>query len=332
MDRHPIHFLAPQVADWDLTSLLETELDIDYPYWLGGAVAWTVQSYLILRQHRENLTISTEPMLDRINIAHVSSWRQISSCVRCYKVSARADYRRKYDVDFEILQNATNLKNSRQIYLPHWPSPRLKPRSADRSGVENVAYAGELGVRNIAKSLKASDQVKGFRFLTIDRQRWHDLSNVDVLIAIRDFSTKLFVDKPPTKLINAWHAGIPLIGGYDSAFSQIGIPGVDYIRVRSESELEAALQRLRDDPEYYSSIVEAGRVRSKEYTRESIAQEWLRAIDGPITDDWAAWQSPRAWRTAQQVRNRIFDSVLDKSSATKTRLRSLRHQEAPRSA
>ena len=222
-----VNFIAPERQNLKLGDLLQCDLDNNYPYWLGGRINWVVQTYMVLREYCEGVTISTQPTPGRINIAHVTTWRGLPRRENEYRVSIRADYRRLFDVDFEILQNLAALRSHRQIYLTYWPVPRLWPRDASRKTVENVAYAGRIGNRNIATSLKGSGdaELMGLRFRIIDKKQWHDMREIDVLLAIRDFSTRTYDEKPPSKLINAWHAGIPLIAGYDSHFQLLGRPG-----------------------------------------------------------------------------------------------------------
>ena len=149
-----INFVAP-ISEKYLEELLATDLDHDYPYWIGGSIYWIVQSYLILRNYRDDISIGTEPLPGKINFSHVTTWRELPRKLNEYRVSIRADYRQLFDVDFEILQNPTNVKSSNQIYLTYWPVPRIIPRKKDREEVVNIAYAGRIGNRNIDNSLQA---------------------------------------------------------------------------------------------------------------------------------------------------------------------------------
>lgn len=278
-----MHFISPISLD----NISSTDLDKDYPYWLGGSINWVVQTFLVLRQYREDVTISTKPVPRKINIAHVQTWRSLPSQRVEYCVSIRADYRRLFDVDFEILQNPTAICSSKQAYLTYWPIPGIRPRAHNRKTVTNIAYAGRLGNRNIDVSLQDSiSKLNGLNFKLVEKNKWHDMHDIDVLVAVRDFSLSTYNEKPPSKLLNAWHAGIPLIAGYDSAFSSIGNPGKDYIRVKTKSELLSALEKLRSDPIFYREIVDAGRMRAKEYTREKIAKTWLELLDNRIIPDF----------------------------------------------
>jgi hypothetical protein len=237
------------------------------------------------------MTIGTEPVAGRINFAHVMTWRSLSVRRGEFRVSVRADYPRLFDVDFDILQNPAAPSSGKSLYLPYWPTPGLIPRDRERRGVRAVAYAGRLGPINLAERLRSRGDkaFEGFDFRIIPPERWHDLSQIDVLVAIRSLDRRPHSNKPPSKLFSAWRAGIPLIAGWDSAFSAVGVPGRDYLRVDSESGLRAALCRLADHPELYDTFVQAGLRRAPEVSHEAFARQWLAAFDGPIASAWERW-------------------------------------------
>lgn len=317
-----IHFLLPKQLPMPLQDLLELPLDKGYPYWIGGSANWVIQTYRVLRQFREGLSIDSNARAGEVNVARVTCWRERRRRAGEYRVSIRADYRRLWDIDFELLQNPTAVQHGRQAYVTYWPVPGLIPREKERK-VVNVAYAGRINSRNIASPLRANAgrTYRGFNLQIIDKQQWHDMSQVDILLGIRSFSKKAYPDKPPSKLLNAWHAGIPLVAGWDSAFSAIGTPGVDYIRVSTEAEMWQACERLRDDPAYYQSIVAAGRRKAGAFTHDSIAQEWLALLDGPIRGDWEAWRQPSTVRAGSRFANHLTDQLLDGISVIKGKVR-----------
>ncbi len=287
-----IHFVIPHIYHEQLDALENRVLGADYPYWISGAFNWAAQSWLRLRQYREGLTIGTTPAPERINFAHCMTWRALGARCREFRVSARADYPQLFDVDFEILQNpAMPVRADRSAYLPYWPIPGLIPRDSSRAGVNSVAYAGRFGPRNLDCSLvEGHEAFRGLEFRTIRPERWHDMSEIDLLIGIRDFDGKLHYSKPPSKLFNAWLANVPLIGGCDSSYSATGTPGKDYLRVGTSEELCEAVARLRRDGEYYDSIVAAGRIRARECTPERVARQWLEVLEGPVAQAFARWR------------------------------------------
>jgi hypothetical protein len=294
-----LHFIMPSSSTNLLDEILKTTIEIDYPYWLGGQLNWVAQAYLMLRRYKQNITISTEQSPGKINFAHVMTWRDLPRANGVFRVSIRADYRKLFDIDFEILQNPMAVKKKSQAYIPYWPVPRIQPRSTNRTTVENIAYAGRIGPLNLERSVKDVllnniQTNKRINFKIIEHDKWHDMKDIDILLAIRTFDKQKHISKPPSKLINAWHSEIPLIAGYDSAFSAIGIPGSDYIRVSTVESLLENISRLQNDQYFYRSFVEAGRVKRGEYTHEKIANIWIRIINDQIVPSWECWKNSSA--------------------------------------
>jgi hypothetical protein len=148
---------------------------------------------------------------------------------------------------------------------------------------------------------------RGLEFRHLDSDNWNDYSGVDVLLAVRSFDKALHENKPPSKLLNAWHARIPLVAGYDSAFQQVGQPGHDYLRVRTLDEAIDAICLLRDDPDRYRSIVAAGVARASEYTRDRISDAWENLLLGPIAYLYQRWNERRlVSAVSEQVRFRTW--------------------------
>jgi len=149
-----VHFVVPRESAEKVERLGGCVVGRDYPYWLGGQFNWTAQAWLVLRESREGLTIAVEPKPGVVNVAHTMVWRRLGARYGEFRLSVRADYRRLYDVDFEILQNPSVRLSRYQAYLPYWPVPGLIPRDVSRRRVETLAYAGRIGQRNLAGPLR----------------------------------------------------------------------------------------------------------------------------------------------------------------------------------
>lgn len=316
---HDVSFLLPGLSELELKAIAESSLELNFPYWLGGEVAWAGKFYLILRQYRPGVTLSRCPSPTVLNIGHVHSWRKYTGTKKEYRVSARADYRKLWNVDFEILQNPHAVTKKNQGYVHHW-LPRVIPRDETRKSVEVIAYAGRLGKENLCEnSIRESCRKLGIDIKLIDKTRWHDMRHVDVLIGIRSFSRKRYLHKPPSKLINAWLAEIPFIGGYDSAYAALGRPGVDYIRVTTESELSHELTKLRDNPEYYEGFVLKGKERATEFTNANVAEQWIQLLDNAISSDFDQYRNNPFSRSIKRAFRAPIDNVLDTLSQLKKR-------------
>ncbi|MDH4469374.1 MAG: hypothetical protein QE493_00165 [Verrucomicrobiae bacterium] len=172
-------------------------------------------------------------------------------------------------------------------FIPHWSQPFLIPRDLKRGErFETICFMGDS--QSIAPELCSQEwhahleRELGLRFVHRDFKRWHDFSDVDCIVAIRDFSGSSFCYKPANKLYNAWLAGIPFIGGKDSAFSGDGNPGEDYLVANSTQELFMQLKKLKEDPLFRSKLVNNGHLSGALFTREAILQCWKRLVQETI--------------------------------------------------
>lgn len=312
-----IHFIVPPAYVDEFCAVSDMKLGGNFPYWTGGRFVWVAQSYLMLRQFREGITMGSSPLPGQVNFRHSMEWRDNPRRIGEFRVSFRADYPRLYDVDFEILQNPAVPVGPNQAYLPFWPVPGQISRDHRRRGVSVIGYAGRLGPLNLVRNLvEGVDDLKAFDFQIIPPQKWHDLSQVDVLIGVRNFDRMLNPNKPPSKLFAAWRAEIPLIAGYDSAFSHIAVPGEEYLRVDSLKNFTNSVRQLADDTVLYNDIVEAGRVRAPECSHEAIAQIWLNCIDTAIVPKFEAWKALGSSGLASAT-HRTIDRMRNGRSAVK---------------
>jgi hypothetical protein len=266
--------------------------------------SWCVLSYLYLRDdHRIDVRISNRIDVGAINIVHTVQLESIGRPPNAFVVAVRADFRRRPWAHYHIVQNLAQLTGDTScIYV--WPQPGLFPRDATRKGVKTLGYVGQTydprrwRVGNLAwtvdewKALFAGDNLE---FRVPDISNWHDLRKLDVLIAIRSFDGSPYNGKPPSKLVNAWLAGIPFIGGADSAYTQIGIDGVNYIQACTPDAVVAAVRRLRGDPKLYRSLVEDGARTVRSYTVDATRERWIQVIDGPIRERYRRWLEHPWW-------------------------------------
>ncbi|MBM3856886.1 MAG: glycosyltransferase family 1 protein [Verrucomicrobia bacterium] len=181
------------------------------------------------------------------------------------------------------------------IFIPHWPQRGLIPRSPSRGlRFENVVFFGEP--KNLAPELRSEEwrqrlaEELGVSFYLQGNMGWHDYSQVDAVIAIRSFSPSRYLNKPATKLYNAWHAGVPFIGGSDSAYAADGRPGIDYLVATSREEVFSHLRELKENPALRSSLVQEGSRSAKNFTQEVILQHWKKLIQETIPKNIATWQ------------------------------------------
>jgi hypothetical protein len=306
----PINFIVPAKNDKVLEYLKSIELDDSPSVFDHSTKNWTLQSFCILNAKMEDVRCNRYPLQGMINIGHAQYLRTIRPDPSCFYISITGEYRHLLWAHSHIVQNKSQHNGKKYHYITHWGQPGLIPRSEGRRNVKNVAFAGrptQLSARDgyirsklarfgyftsINDGIRSwTDEMSkiGMQFVFLGKPKWNDMMNIDILIGIRSYDRERYNYLPPTKLLNAWHAGIPFIGGSDSAYEQVGTPGVDYIRVDNHQEAIDAIQRLRDDRQYYNSIVSAGRHKSVKYTRNNIASEWIKLLDGPIRELYDNW-------------------------------------------
>ena len=181
---------------------------------------------------------------------------------------------------FHLVQNkkrARYLPDS--LFVPHWPQPHLLPRDPTRGDLfENAYFVGQnYQCHQDIFSFEWVQQVRRRVGLYVEMpsvESWHDYRTADVVIALRNFSRSRHFNKPATKLYNAWHAGVPFVGGKESGYAAEGKIEKNYLQASSASEMLAQLIRLKEDPTFRKKLVEQGRAASKRVSTEAILQHW----------------------------------------------------------
>jgi hypothetical protein len=287
----PYVFVVPEASAAQLETLRSLDPRVDWRQLGHGEYSWCLQTFLELRDRGWPVALLSEPQPGHVNFVHAAHLSSLKPTAEAFIVAIRADYPRVPWAAANVVQNRLQADDRGSFWIPHWPQPGLIPRAADRDTVQCVAYAGvpcwlARGERQWSAALKAL----GIEFRRLGHDNWNDYSTVDVLVAVRSFDESRYDEKPPSKLFNAWHARVPLIAGYDSAFEQIGRPGVDYFRVSTLEQAIAAIERLRDDRTLYRSVVDAGAARATVYSRDRIAECWQNLLSGPISLRYLRWQ------------------------------------------
>jgi hypothetical protein len=208
-----------------------------------------------------------------------------------------------------IVQNAGHARKlPGSVYLPHWPHPNLLPRDAARGDrFENLGFFGAAA--NLAPALRDpawQERLRARTGLTLQvvrANRWHDYREMDCILAVRGWGHDAWLRKPATKLYNAWLAGVPFVGGQDSAYLGDGNPGENYLAAASVGELENHLRRLKDDAAMRHSLVAAGKEAARSFSREAITIRWKTLVESLLPAAAEKWQRRSAvskavfWKT-----------------------------------
>lgn len=284
------HFIANAASKEDLNCLRA----MTWEEGVGACVThtWTWPAYCRLRMHGMNVTFGYELKRNAINFVHGQVARRQLSATDFrthFIVGIRADFRPFSYGHFEIVQNMKTA-GARRIYMPLFPQAGLIARDRNRRIVKNVCYVGQPENSISTGKLVLELERIGCRLITKGMSDWHDLSDVDVLLGIRSFTKKTYDNKPPTKMFNAWLSGIPFIGGGDSAYEQVGEPGLNYFKVSDMEELIDSIRVLKEDAQLYERVVEEGRIAGAHYGAEQIAESWKLFMEEQVAPAYRLWR------------------------------------------
>ena len=303
----PIHFYLPEAIPADMPQSPDVYWTGFRGHMRGGVYAWTVQTFQWLREAGVNCDLSNQLPTEGILVAHRKSLpRNFVPPPGVLFVCLRADatFHPFAHLHVVLTQRAVS-RWYPSVYMPHWPQPGLIPRDPARGDRwENAAFFGDDGC--IAREMQGDEWAATLGELKLNWQhvppeKWHDFSEIDVVVAIRDFVGKhRYGNKPATKLFNAWHAGVPAVLGCESAYEEQRQGPLDYLEARTFPDLVVALRRLRDDPALRRDMVANGRERARESDPAVIVARWQEFFQN------VAEPALEKWRTASDLQRRLF--------------------------
>lgn len=263
---------------------------------IASAQAWIYQTWLALENSgcRVQLTHT---------IPSAGVLVTLSGCVgddfrpgpKLFFADIVADFLPHPAAHLHLLQNPLHARRlAHSVFMPHWPHPNLLPRDPARGGrFETLGFFGDAA--NLAPELRDKTwQARlrenfGLDLVLAGADGWHDYRGTDCVLAVRSFGKSPQLHKPATKLYNAWLAGVPFIGGLDSAYRGNGDPGADYLAAGSLLELENHLRQLKMDVSFREGLVAAGRKKSASFNREAILRRWRQLAEETLPEAAADW-------------------------------------------
>jgi hypothetical protein len=296
----PVTFFYPYPDE--LAALPDLELD-DHLFWSHEGKerrrAWILQTYLRLREAGHPVSISDtlpergllvllpEPEIRRaFDAQHTRAHRSL------IVVTVRADVTEYRSLlgDADVVQNGRFADESRVFFVPHWPQPGLLPRDPDRGArVENIVFKGGFGsLLADFRSARWHDYLSArdmtFQIASAETEgavpSWHDYRTADLNLAVRPpyDDGGLRCEKPASKLVNAWLAGVPSLLGAEHAFRELRTSPLDYLEVTSVDEAIDAVERLRARPRLYARMIRHGQRRAQAFTPPRVAERWAEVL------------------------------------------------------
>ena len=177
------------------------------------------------------------------------------------------------------------------------PQPNLISRNSLRGDLfANVVYMGEK--KNLLQELQDENWINklkkfGINFSVIDdATMMSDYSEVDCVVALRPLEQNTHT-KPPTKLWNAWRAGVPAILGVEPGYRDYYITELDYCEASSASEVFEILMKLKNDKEIRKSMTLNGYSRANVCSLQHITGEWCMYLNEVVINRADAWLSSK---------------------------------------
>lgn len=293
MRQTSVTFYMPRVSN--IRELDSIDPDRDWHYFRRGEFGWTAQTYIRLRNASYNVAANNVAPKSGIVVLHADDMHDLLSAYDKIEdvliVCARGDRWPQHYADVEIVQNSRYSNGKSIFFIPYWPQPGLKERDRSRgTHISTIGYKGSfeelhpafqseewsrlitgMGLRWVidARQWKDSNQS-----ISIKHLKWTDYSNVDLLLAVRPNTNNLYYNKPASKLINAWRAGVPALLGPEFAYRDLRRSDIDYFEVKSVRDVVESVKRLLDQPRLYTAVVQHGRKRAAEFSYEKILGAW----------------------------------------------------------
>lgn len=287
----------------------------------SGGCFWTLQTYLYLKDYGFPCQLVTAMPDEGIVLSHRDFLdNSIQPSPKLLIVCLRADVDRHPYAQLHVVQNPYQAIPKRfmelwqSYFIPHWAQSSLIPRNPQRGDtLENVTFIGnEVNLVSEFRGEFWYEQLDalGLKFQKkLTHDSWHDYSDIDVILAIREFGRKNhFRGKPGSKLYNAWHAGIPAILGYESAFQAERKSDLDYLEATSLTEVVSSLKQLRDDKKLRHAMVENGWMRAKETQPDEMIKKWQCFLTNTAAPAYKNWCSMSPWQ--QEMFFKVRESFL----------------------
>lgn len=282
----------------------------------GNCTSWVLTTYMRLKKVGIPCTVVKSMPQQGIVIADRDSLgNQYPYLGDVMLICAKGDREFHPSAHMHIVHNASeSARSSNQLWNPyfigHWPQPDIIPRSSHRG--HHISTIAFLGTRsNLAPELTSKHWTETLEDIGCQWSprhtpaAWNDYSDIDVVIAVRTFNRSQFPNKPASKLINCWHAGVPILVPPESAFTALRKSPLDFIEICSIEDAITAIQNLQGNPQKYQAMVDNGWLRAKKYTEETILGDWVDFIESTVYPQYKLFQEKSVFQRRATHLNRL---------------------------
>lgn len=273
------------------------------PDFKSGLDCWILKTYHMLRNLEKAGPIE---ITDRIHDSGIFIFHRgffpsgLRPSLKQYFVCVQADYGRYRFAQYHIHQNPNGPRNFRfskrsffedslftfvrNHFIPHWNQENIIKRKRERGLVfENICFMGlekNLPPQFLAPSFSEKLKSMGLSLqVNTDPRLWNDYSHADCVISVRDLNSKPHYNKPSSKVVNSFLAGVPVISGSESSAiylkEKLNAP-VEI--VKSEDEFIQAVLKIKSNYRHYLNAVEQTDRSLSSYHDESIGDEWCNTL------------------------------------------------------
>lgn len=257
--------------------------------------AWTIKTFLYLKDvfHCElTLKLPSRGIIfyfrGSINLSFKPSPQQFLICM-----VGDATWHPYANINvFQNFYQSKIFKNG--FFMQHWLLEDIIPNDKPfQNPIPTISYFGDFV--NLDPYFKSDEWLEdlsdlGFKWVEKPNHEWNNYQNVDIIIAVRRFNSNInFIQRPASKLLNAWHGHVIPIMGKECAYQAYKTSADDYLEVDSIAELKDVLKNLKTNPLLVKNILDNGTRRSKEITNDVIKMEWVNFINQvvyPRADKW----------------------------------------------
>ncbi|WP_257263093.1 hypothetical protein [Endozoicomonas sp. ONNA2] len=314
-----LHFILNDTDRWQdlLSGDLPTPASIKHRI-ITGEDIWVLLTYLHFCHAGYDVTLGSEARSDKINIIDGVKSRPKNTFADYFYVACRTDAHYPEFGHFVLHQNLIQTGKSNEIYVPQWPQPGLISRDNQRgNSIKTVAFFGQPK-RNLAEAfqselflseLKKRDIEFIIKGKSNDSVEWHNYSNVDIVIAVRDVPIELLKIKPVNKATNAWLAGALCITGDEPAITAAFNSSKAILHATTVDGVLAIIDRLQEQPELFSKILTEGQKLAQDYSEPSVLSYWVK-MEEFVTPEFERWKKTgKAERLISYFRRRILNRL-----------------------